>query len=76
MMSPTNNKHPKLPNFSFQIEISRLSASAECLNSSPQLTGGWRPSVNMTKVTFCRTWFFIKIWVFEPWISDPKMLKS
>jgi len=40
MMSPTKNKNRKPFNFSFQIETTRLSASVECLNSSPaQLTG-------------------------------------
>jgi len=35
-----NNKYLKLPNFSFQIETTRLSASVECLNNSPaQLAG-------------------------------------
>jgi len=64
------NKNLTLSNFSLPIETTRLSASVQCLSSSPLLKwlvsyGGWT-SVNMAKVTFCRSWYFIKTWVFEP----------
>jgi len=67
MMSPTKQQISKTSQFFFSnwnYKTFRICRVFEQLSCST----GWQvwPSANMAKVTFCRTWFFIKIWVLGP----------
>ena len=78
MMSPTKNKNSKLPNFSFLIETTTLSASVVRLNSSPaQLASNLWPSTNKYGHGYLLPdLIFHQNLGFRAIISNPELLKK